>query len=37
MLILAPEAKEELLKNIDKTLMQAAVGKDFLGALKCCL
>lgn len=34
MLILTPENKEELLKDIDKTLMKAAVGEDLMHAIE---
>ena len=34
MLILTPETKEELLKDIDKTLMKAAVGEDLMHAIE---
>lgn len=34
MLILTPENKEELLKDIDKTLMKAAVGEDLMHAVE---
>lgn len=34
MLILTTETKEELLKDIDKTLMKAAVGEDLMHAIE---
>lgn len=34
MLILTQENKEELLKDIDKTLMKAAVGEDLMHAIE---
>ena len=34
MLILTTETKEELLKDIDKTLMKAAVGEDLLHSVE---
>ena len=34
MLILTSETKEELLKDIDKTLMKAAVGEDLLHSVE---
>lgn len=34
MLIMTPETKEELLKDIDKTLMKAAVGEDLMHAVE---
>lgn len=34
MLTLTPENKEELLKDIDKTLMKAAVGEDLMHAIE---
>lgn len=37
MLTLTPETKAELLKNVDKTLMQAAVGHDLLCGVEMLL
>lgn len=34
MLILTPETKVELLQNMDKTLMKAAVGEDLLHSVE---
>ena len=34
MLILTPETKAELLKDVDKTLMKAAVGEDLMHAIE---
>lgn len=34
MLILTPETKAELLQNVDKTLMKAAVGEDLLHSVE---
>ena len=34
MLILTPETKAELLKDMDKTLMKAAVGEDLLHSVE---
>lgn len=34
MLILTPETKAELLQNVDKTLMKAAVGENLMHAIE---